>query len=149
MAVAFLEFTATSIADSSSRNAVSFSSARTTKRFPSPRCASTIQIVRPAASTAETQPQLQPTLGILDHLRCRFARFKLCVHLLEAHSKRFNLLLLTHRIRFQFLYFAVLFEELVEQHRVHRFVAHSVRFALLVTSYEIGIHLFHFLSHQA
>src|SRR5262245_38450582 len=34
-------------ADSSSRNAVSFSSARTTKRFPLPRRASTIQIVRP------------------------------------------------------------------------------------------------------
>jgi hypothetical protein len=31
---------------SSSRNAVNFSSARTTKRFPSSRCASTIQIVR-------------------------------------------------------------------------------------------------------
>src|SRR5205823_5576488 len=58
MAVAFLEFTATSIADSSSRNAVSFSSARTTNRFPSPRCASTIQIVRPLESRAETQPQL-------------------------------------------------------------------------------------------
>jgi len=35
------------IADSSSRNAVNFSSARTTKRLPSSRCASTIQIVRP------------------------------------------------------------------------------------------------------
>jgi len=35
------------VANSSSRNAVSFSSARTTKRFPSSRCASAIQIVRP------------------------------------------------------------------------------------------------------
>src|SRR6266481_895441 len=34
------------IADSSSTNAVSFSSARTTKRFPSSRCASTIEIAR-------------------------------------------------------------------------------------------------------
>src|SRR6266481_4289170 len=34
------------IADSSSTNAVSFSSPRTTKRFPSSRCASTIEIVR-------------------------------------------------------------------------------------------------------
>jgi hypothetical protein len=50
------------MADSSSRNAVSFSSARTTKRFPSSRCASIIQIVRPRESTAETQPQLQPAL---------------------------------------------------------------------------------------
>ena len=42
------------------RNAVSVSSARTTKRFPSSRCASAIQIVRPLESIAETQPQLQP-----------------------------------------------------------------------------------------
>src|SRR5213596_3936450 len=49
-------------ADSSSRNAVSFSSACTTKRFPSPRCASAIQIVRPRESIPETQPQLQPAL---------------------------------------------------------------------------------------
>jgi hypothetical protein len=47
------------IADSSSKNAVNFSSARTTKRSPSPRYASAIQIVRPLGSIAETQPQLQ------------------------------------------------------------------------------------------
>src|SRR5438034_5709484 len=47
-------------ADSSSRNGVSYSSACTTKRFPSPRCASAIQIVRPLESIAETQPQLHP-----------------------------------------------------------------------------------------
>jgi hypothetical protein len=51
------------IADSSSINAVNFSSARTTKRFPSPRCASTIQIVRPSQSRADTQPQLHPAFG--------------------------------------------------------------------------------------
>jgi hypothetical protein len=32
------------------------------KRFPSSRCASAIQIVRPAESTTDTQPQLQPAL---------------------------------------------------------------------------------------
>ena len=37
----------------SSRNAVSFLSAYTTNRFPSPRCASAIQIVRPLESIAE------------------------------------------------------------------------------------------------
>src|SRR4029077_2871189 len=47
---------------STSRNALSLSSACTTKRFPSPRCASAIQIVRPLESIAETQPQLQPAL---------------------------------------------------------------------------------------
>src|ERR1700730_6329196 len=50
------------IADSSSRNAVSFSSARTMDRFPLPRCGSAIQIVRPLESIAETQPQLKPGL---------------------------------------------------------------------------------------
>src|SRR5438034_1027701 len=70
------------IADSNSRNAVSISSACTTKRFPSSRCASAIQIVRPLESIAERQPQLQPASGIVDHLRRRFARFKLCAHLL-------------------------------------------------------------------
>src|SRR6266478_6908971 len=47
------------IADSSSRNAVSFSSARTTKQFPS-RSAPTIQIVCPSQCKADIQPQLQP-----------------------------------------------------------------------------------------
>ena len=41
------------IADSSSRNAVRFSSACTTKRFPSSRCASAIQIVRQWESIAD------------------------------------------------------------------------------------------------
>jgi hypothetical protein len=50
------------IADSSSTNAVSFSSVRTTKRFPSSRCASATKIVCPRESTVATQPQLQPTL---------------------------------------------------------------------------------------
>jgi hypothetical protein len=47
---------------SSSINALSFPSACTTNRFPSPRCASAIQIVRPLESTADTQPQVQPAL---------------------------------------------------------------------------------------
>ena len=62
------------IADSSSRNAVNFSSARTTKRFPSSRCASAIQIVRPLESSASpasgstqvrvrSQPAQQPRPG--------------------------------------------------------------------------------------
>jgi hypothetical protein len=44
------------------RRAVSFPSACTTNRFPSPRCASAIQIVRPLESIAETHLQLQPAL---------------------------------------------------------------------------------------
>ena len=67
----FCELTAR-IADSSSRNAVSFSSARTTKRFPSSRCASAIQIVRPLESIADTQPQLQPALLRLSAITSEF-----------------------------------------------------------------------------
>ncbi len=33
--------------------------------------------------------------------------------------------------------------DLVEQHRVHRFVAGGVRLALVVTTDQIGIHFFH------
>ena len=42
----------------------------------------------------ETQSQLQSALRITDHLRRRFAGFKLCAHFLQARSKRLNLLLL-------------------------------------------------------
>jgi len=77
------------IAHSSSINAVNLSSARTTKRFPSSRCASAIQIFRPLESIAETQPQLHPVLRIVDHLRRRFVQFKLGAHLLQASTQRF------------------------------------------------------------
>src|SRR5919106_438647 len=43
----------------------------------------------------------------------------------------------------------MLFEKLVEQHRVHRFVAHGVDFPLGVAHHQIGVDLFHILSHQA
>src|SRR6266576_3029953 len=64
-------------------------------------------------------------------LRRWFARFKLCAHPLEARGKRFNSLLLLSRTRFQCLNFAMLFEKLVEQHRVHLVVAHAVGFPSL------------------
>ena len=44
---------------------------------------------------------------------------------------------------------AVLFEKLVEQHRVHRFVADGVRLALFVSRDQIRVHLLHLLSHEA
>ena len=59
---------------SSSRNAVRFSSARTMNRFPSPRCASTIQIVRPSESRTETIPQLQPALLRLSAMISQYFR---------------------------------------------------------------------------
>ena len=80
MAVAFLEFTATRIADSSSRNALSISSANNLT-LSSLRCASAIHIVRPLESIAETQSQLQwallrlsaVLLIVVDHFRRRSA----------------------------------------------------------------------------
>ena len=48
-----------------------------------------------------------------NRLRSGSAEFKLCVHFLQARSHRFNLLLLPHGIRFQFLYLTVLFEKLL------------------------------------
>ena len=53
-----------------------------------------------------------------------------------------------HNCRSLFLYLAVLFEELVEQHRVHFFVAHRERLALVVRDHKIGIHLFHFFGDE-
>jgi hypothetical protein len=45
---------------------------RTTKRFPSPRCASAIYIVCLSESTAETQPQLQPALLSLSAITSQY-----------------------------------------------------------------------------
>jgi hypothetical protein len=50
---------------------------------------------------------------------------------------------------FQFLHLAMLFEELVEQHRVHGFVANGVGFSLFIASRQIRVHLFHLLGHEA
>jgi len=44
-------------------------------------------------------------------------------HLLQASGEGFDLLLLLRDRAFQLLHFAVLLQELIEQHRVHRFVA--------------------------
>jgi hypothetical protein len=67
------------VAASSSRKAVNFSFARTTKRWPSPRCGSATQTIRPLESTAETQPKLQPAFLRLSaiisqyFMRCSYA----------------------------------------------------------------------------
>src|SRR5207249_10321447 len=94
-----------------------------TKRIPSPRCASAIQIVRPRESTADTQPQLQlaflrlpaifpstsrgtdsacfarsALLIVHNHLRSSAAHLDLRAHVLQSRSKRFNLLLLLRNL---------------------------------------------------
>ena len=84
-----------------------------------------------------------------DYLRRSFARLDLRAHLLQAGSKRFNLLLLLRDSRFLFgsgrfylgdprvllLHFAMFLEELVEQHRVHRLVADSQNLAIFIAPY--------------
>src|SRR5581483_3765766 len=49
---------------------------------------------------------------------------------------------------FQALHFLVLFEELVEQHRVHLIVAHTVGFPLLVAHHQVRINLFYFFGYK-
>ena len=87
------------IADSNSKNAVSFSSARTTKRFPSSRCAPAIQIVRPtpihaydAAPTAsgfaqivsDYFPILHPVPG--NHTHDYVGRFEMRIRVRERQA---------------------------------------------------------------
>ena len=66
-------------------------------------------------------------LGIVDHLRRRFTRFKLGAHLLKTRGKRINLPFLQRdhcRLSFscglQFLHNALLFEQLVCRQRRSR-----------------------------
>ena len=95
-------------------------------------------------------------LGIVDHLRRRFARLELGAHLLECGSENFDLRLLARVSRYKpsdgrflFLVPAMLFEKLIKQHRVHSFVAHRLRFAIPVRGYKVWIDLGHFLGDQA
>jgi hypothetical protein len=96
-------------------------------------------------------------------LRCRFAHCKLAAHplelqclLFEACRESFQFFLLPRKVlllprdgRFQLLHLAVLFEELVKQHRVHRLITHGDNHPLVIASHEIGVDLFHLLGHQA
>jgi len=76
------------------------------------------------------------------HLRRRVAHLNLGAHFLQASSKLFNLFL-------QLLHFAVLFEKLIEQHRIYLIVTNAVRLSFFVAHYEIGIYLFHILGHKS
>src|ERR1041385_5399710 len=90
-----------------------------------------------------------PSLLLLiaeDYLEERVARFQLCTDfldlrclVLERRGQSLDLLLLLLHDYLQFLNLAILlltfamfFQELVEQHRIHCFIAHGVGFPLLV-----------------
>ncbi len=89
---------------------------------------------------------------IHNRLWSRAAHLDLRAHFLHRRSKRLNLLLLLCESRleiFALLFdFAVLFEELVEQHRVHRFVADSVDLAAFIADHQVRINLGDFLGDQ-
>ena len=42
----------------------------------------------------------------------------------------------------------MLFEELIEQHRVHHFVPHALYLAVVIAVHKVGIHLFDLLGDQ-
>ena len=86
----------------------------------------------------------QPLLTIHNRLRCCFAQFKLCANFLHDRNQSFNLLLLPCKSRLEIsallLDFAVLFQELVKQHRIHQVIPNAgVKFCGLgITSAEIS-----------
>jgi hypothetical protein len=43
----------------------------------------------------------------------------------------------------------VLFEKLIEQHRVHHLVAHAFHLAFVIAIYQVSVHFFHFLGDQS
>ena len=76
-------------------------------------------------------------LRVCDQLWCRFAEHHLLAHLLQSGSESLNLLLHLCDGRSLFnLTFSVLFEELIQQHRVHCFVAHGHGFSVLIANYQ-------------
>jgi hypothetical protein len=86
-----------------------------------------------------------PFKSAIERTRCSELR----IHFLQATSKRFNLLLEAHNHGFLLLVLSVLFEKLVQQHRVYLVVADAVRFSFFVSDHQIGIYLFYFLCNQA
>src|SRR6266508_3526998 len=114
-------------------------------------------------------------LIVQDHLRCRsatadssfgeFGRFKSATGRIRCgeptgHPLKLRRLLFKpgqHNVHFlflffngglQFLDFAVLFEKLIEQHGIDRFVADRFRFAIPMPGHKVGIDLSHFLGNQ-
>src|SRR5206468_8406158 len=101
-------------------------------------------------------------LSITYHSRRGFAHLNLSAHLLdlrallfELRSENFHSLLLLGNSGFQFsdrrLLFLdsfVLFQEFIEQHRVHCLVPHGVDFAILIAHHQLRIYLFYLLGYQ-
>jgi len=92
---------------------------------------------------------------IENHSLRELAHFQLSAHFLnlcglffELRGQNSHSFFLLSYGPFQFLHFAVLFEEFVKQHRVHRVVAYGVYFAVRTASYQIRAYLFYILGNQ-
>ena len=89
-----------------------------------------------AAAPTKARAESHPLSSIGDNLRDRFTELDLGTHVLKTGSQSFDLLLLLRDRRLEFgdcaLLFrdpAMLFQELIERHRVHRWhkrVPHSL-----------------------
>ena len=73
-------------------------------------------------------------LIVVDHLRRGFGHFNLGAHFLDLRRLLFELRRQRINPFFLFLHLAMLFEELVEQHRIHGFVTHGIDLPLIVAS---------------
>src|SRR5882757_10301131 len=95
------------------------------------------------ARTSQTCARTSRLTGlsiICDHLRCRPAHFELDAHLLDLRCLLFQTRVDCVERHFEFLYLAVLLEELVEQHCVHRVVADSINRAIVIAYYRVRIY---------
>ena len=120
-----------------------------------------------ARARCVTVVSIRVTLRVCDQLRCRFAQRNLIAHFLDSCGKSFNWLLLLgdRREKFrallrncrclcrgrslQFLNLAMLFQKLIEQHRIHCFVANGIDLAIVVANNQVGVHLLNLLGYEA
>jgi len=84
-----------------------------------------------------------------------FVQLKLCAHFLNLRRLLFqfffeslHFLLLLCDDRSLVLHCAMLFKELIEQHRVYCFIGHRVGLAALVANHQIWVHFFNFLGNE-
>src|ERR1044072_4081745 len=90
---------------------------------------------------------------ILDRLGWRFCQLDLVIHGLdfrvEIFQSRGKILLLLRDFRFELLDLLVLFEELIEQHRVHRVVANAVGLSEFIADDQVWINFRYFFGNQS
>jgi hypothetical protein len=81
-------------------------------------------------------------------MRCRFIQFDLCAHFLNLPGLFFHGCHEARNRSFQFLNFAVFFQEFIQQHRVHCIVANGIRLSFLIRQHQVRINLFHIFGNE-